>query len=269
MSIDFRYIPVSGALSGQSFEKQTEQALNELGVVLDESNATSGEALDAANNALRTANNALSAAENAQTDAQNATATANQAQGRADAAYDVAESAASRSTEAYDLAAQADSVAAGALSIAQSAQTVAEFATTTAAEAKQTADSSWEKASNARALAELAYGIFTVDATPRDANQAYQGTEKSYLTNSDPGSPNVNFPPAIKAPIWFEVAITDDQQTVLQTCRDDLSDLVYTRKGVVDDSDPENTIVTWSPWKSSNTLKEALKNSLLPRQLFL
>lgn len=255
MPIDFKYVPLSGALSGKSFEDQTEQAINELGIVLDESNATSGEALNTANNALRTANNALNTAETAYTDAHNAAVAAAQAQTTADAARNTADSAASQSAQAYDLAARAESNSGEALNMAQAAQTTAESASADATEALDTAAGARQTAVSALALAEMANGIFTVDETQRDADEAYDGAEKSYLTNVDPDSPNLNFPSALKGPLWFEVSVTDDGFAVIQTCRDENASLVFTRKGTVDDNDPENTLVTWTPWKSANVLK--------------
>jgi hypothetical protein len=39
---------------------------------------------------------------------------------------------------------------------------------------------------------------------------------KSYLTNNDPDAPNLNFPPNLTPPLWFEVFVSDDGSAVTQ-----------------------------------------------------
>jgi hypothetical protein len=95
--------------------------------------------------------------------------------------------------------------------------------------------------------------VFTVDATARDANAAYLGTEKSFLANTDAAAPNLNFPAGLTPPYWFMVYITDDGRAVTQTCWNDTSSLVYTRTGEINDSDSENLVATWGPWNAAAT----------------
>jgi len=91
MPVKFKYVPTSGALSGKSFEAQTEAAFNELGAEIDQIREIAEEvkriaqtAVDTANAAMTTVQTAVDAANMAQTAAANATSAANMASAKAD-----------------------------------------------------------------------------------------------------------------------------------------------------------------------------------------
>lgn len=70
---DFHYVPAEGKLSGLQFQKQTEDALNDMGNrIITGAEADSAEALEKANQALAASANAVETANNADTKAQNA-----------------------------------------------------------------------------------------------------------------------------------------------------------------------------------------------------
>ena len=48
MSVDFKYVPINGPLSGRAFEEQTERAFNELGANMDGMQQTAAQAVDIA-----------------------------------------------------------------------------------------------------------------------------------------------------------------------------------------------------------------------------
>jgi hypothetical protein len=105
--------------------------------------------------------------------------------------------------------------------------------------------------------ANAAMGVFALDNSLRDADQAYAETEKSYLTNAgvalnedNEPSANINFPLELTPPFWFEVFISEDGARATQTAWDDTAGHIFTRVGAVNASDPENPVVTWTPWNS-------------------
>ena len=150
---NFRYLPLSGPISGSDVLSQTERAFNELG-------ATSLEALDVANNAvsiagkaandaisaITTANEALAMATNASHNAQNAVATANSALGKAQQALSYA-------NDAIDTAQQALSASDTALTTANNALAAANRAQSAANAAQETANSALGAANTANIMA--------------------------------------------------------------------------------------------------------------------
>ena len=142
MPYQFRYLPLTGPLSGRSFEKQTELAFNEIGnyaydasetadkasKLAQEASKTAGDAKDIANDAItlsRQANEAgtqaLHTAQEALTTANTASATATSAMTKADLASAVAENANTVSTQALDTAQKADMKAQTAIDTADTA----------------------------------------------------------------------------------------------------------------------------------------------------
>ncbi|MDR2075953.1 MAG: hypothetical protein LBP61_03335 [Desulfovibrio sp.] len=256
MATDFHYVPLAPeALSGPELIDQTERAINELGGCIDEVNTLANQALSAANNALSTANEALLAAQNAQEDADEAGALAATALQTAQTAIADAATAIARANAAFDQAAISDSTAQNALADARTALTTANSAMSQATSAAQDAAQALNIAQGATSTAERALGIFLLDDTERDADEAYYSAEKSYLTNAA----NVHFPPELTPPIWFEVFITDDETSVTQTAWDNSAGRVFTRCASVNNSDPDNPVVTWTPWNSV-AVPETVKN---------
>jgi hypothetical protein len=260
MPTDFHYVPLTPEpLSGPEFIDQTERAINELGANIDDAQNVANQAITTANNAVTTANDALLEAQNAGADADAAQSTANTALSTANTALADAATAISTANNAFDTAAIADSNAGDALDTANTALATAETASSVAATAGQNAEQSLMTASAALDYAERAIGIFAVTAEAVDANEEYDGAEKLYLTNGSADTPNANLPSDLSAPIYFEVFITDDGASVTQTAWDTTAQKVFTRCGSVNDSDPDNPVVTWTPWNSV-AVPETVKN---------
>ena len=103
--VDFHYIKTgTGELSGPSFVKQTEFAINELGGLMEEVENTAENALDIANKAQTAADNAQTTADTALSQARNAQATADAAQQAADQAQATADDALEAAQNAGDAA---------------------------------------------------------------------------------------------------------------------------------------------------------------------
>lgn len=103
--VDFHYIKTgTGELSGPSFVEQTELAINELGVFIEDVENTAESALD-------TANKAQTAADTAQTTADTALSQAQQAQASADAAQQAADQAQTTADNALEAAQNAGDAA--------------------------------------------------------------------------------------------------------------------------------------------------------------
>ena len=121
MDFKFSYLPLTGPLSGKSFEDQTARAINEVGQfaadakdLSDEALARAkaaasdaGKALDKANEASSTANRALESATDAGQTADDAVRAAQQAQATADNALTRAEEGVSQATQALATASTA------------------------------------------------------------------------------------------------------------------------------------------------------------------
>ncbi len=132
---DFKYVPTSGPISGQSVLSQTEQALNELGQtsydtleMAKNATAVANQAASTAVSAITTANEALAIAGNAASDARSAIDTANSALSSAQDAID-------RANTAIDNAANAQTRSDEALRLANEALNAANTAQTTATDA--------------------------------------------------------------------------------------------------------------------------------------
>ena len=103
--VDFRYIKTgTGDLSGPSFVEQTELAINELGVFIEDVENTAESALDTANKAQTAADHAQTTADTALSQAQAAQASADAAQQAADQAQTTANTALEAAQNAGDAA---------------------------------------------------------------------------------------------------------------------------------------------------------------------
>lgn len=255
MPTDFKYVPQNpDPISGVEVLKQTERAINELGGEIDAGNETANEALQVANSALTSATNAVNIATSAGTTAQNALSQVEALTPRVTAVESVAANALAQANTATDNAAVAQTTANAAQIAANNAQTTANAAQSASTAAQDTADaaqalasSAQVSANNAMAVANAAQGIYEVDDTANlDANEYYLQAQRIYVTGATPQ----NFPPEVGEPIWFAIFITDDGKNIIQECHDSASTLIYTRVGTVNFSDPENPVVTFSPWNS-------------------
>lgn len=250
MAIDFHYIPLNpDPISGQDVLDQTEQAINELGGQIDTTNSLAQQAIDTANSAEATANSALTEAQNAVTTANSAQTTANSAQTTANTALNAAQTAQTTANTALDNAAIAQTTA-------DNAQTAADNAQTSADNAQTTADNAQNSANNAQTTADSAItaidniGTYFINTDNNyDANSLYTHYARVYVNGTAP----LNFPDGFTTPIWFDAFPNEDGSAIIQTARNDISNLIYTRVGGINNSDPANPIVTWSPWNTVAT----------------
>lgn len=258
MPTDFKYMPQNpDPISGVEVLKQTERAINELGGEIDAGNETANEALQVANSALTSATNAVNIATSAGTTAQNAlsqvealTPRVTAAEGGVVTAQATANTAINNAAIAQSTASAAQSTASAAQSTANAAQASANTAQITAEAVQATANLAQDSANAAYTNAEVAKGIYETDDTESlDANTYYKRPQRVYVTGSTPQ----NFPSEIDEPIWFSIFITDESNQVIQECHDSSSVLIYTRVGSVNNSDPENITVIWSPWNTVAT----------------
>jgi hypothetical protein len=245
MPVDFHYVPVSGALSGEAFEKQTERAFNELGEDIDEAREDAREAIDIATEAKALAVNALNATDSA-------IAAATTAQGKADAALSAAsdatvaaQAAGAKADNAANLAAAAGTKADNAEAAADAAGTNAQAAKSTAEAARDTADLALSVGQGAEDAAERAMGLFRVDDETLNADTLVD-PDKLYLTN--PAAASLPLP----VPAWLAVCSTDDGLLATQRCWGE-DGVVYTRTASVerpDEDESNNTpVANWNAWR--------------------
>jgi hypothetical protein len=251
---DFKYLPLTGELPGKEFERQTEQAINEVGEAAHEAKETAQEAAQSSAQAEQVAAQALENAQSALTAAGNAQ------QGTDENAQSIQTLQENANINKQDIEAlqggmaQAEqNITASAGNIAQNSESIANMQGSVA-EAASAAASAYALGSS---IANLAKGVFIVDAAFRDANELYGAGEKLYLTNAgealnDDGEPsaNLNFPPQLSPPLWFEMFISEGGANATQTAWDSSSAHIFTRVGAINASDPENPVATWTPWNS-------------------
>lgn len=242
MPVDFKYLPFAPEpLSGLLFIEQTEAAFNELGAEIDVNTAHADEALATANSAAQVAENALETAQDTVSTANTALTTANTALSNSTTALNTANTA-------YDNATNAVSVSNVAKDTADAASVTANDASATATQAVADITAAVTTANMAKDIAQTAFDLaasandsyITSDAEI-DADTAYSSPERSYLTNTA----NANFP--IPAPYFFNVIIADNLEAVTQQCWNDETTL-YRRYATIDNTDPDNPVVTWSNW---------------------
>ncbi len=251
MPYNFQYTPTSGPLSGQSFETQTRQAINEIGG-LSEFAIASGQAAEnvaenaqaAAQNAVAQAENAASAAQNAEAMAQEAKAAATAAQGGVDAAAAVANEALDEAITAKSLAAQAESKASGAETLATSADAKASVAERAAGEAQGTAATALE-------VSRAALGHYVFTDTGVDADAALRPQKLFVAEHAD----NRNFP--VQPPLYFTVIANNLGDSVTQySWAAATPQTVYVRSAVIEEVENTQTgevteVATWNEY--SNT----------------
>ncbi len=247
MSYAFRYVPTSGDLSGEAFEKQTETAINELGRYIGDSTAGAEEAKSLAENAVATANSAQDSAQQAVTIAQQAETTATAAAARAEAARQTAQAAESGLSATAEVLGQAVSTAGNAMALAEAAETAASAAQdAVAAVNRDMTNLTGIVYANADAVSQSRMFTATdTDGNPFDCNKYYFNHAKIHLT----GDGVSNGPPNAATPLWVEVSVTNDGLCVLQHCLSGATDTIFTRYGSIDSGDPDKPVVTWGPWR--------------------
>ncbi len=245
----FQYDPPSGPISGVSFEDQTELAINDLHSRVDETNTNTSEAKDTADQALASASEAKQAAALAQTSADEAKTQITQVRNDLTSTTVVANNAMIRANNAFDLAATAQSQA-GQVTTGLSNH-IADHNNPHAVTAEQVgAYSTIETDSRISSLVpsiEAAMGKFRTETEDADVNTLYDVADKIYLT----GAGTTNLPPDITIPAWLMVYINEGDTAVTQRIWDSSSThLIYERTGTINNSDPNNPVVAWTPWNT-------------------
>jgi multidrug efflux pump subunit AcrA (membrane-fusion protein) len=182
----------------------------------------------------------------AQTSADNAKTAADNARAAADAAQAAADTAQGKANDGYALALSSHNEAVDAMSRADLAFDKADSAEQEAGEVRNTlaninAGLTDLGEDNVRAM-----GQYREEPEPADLNEYYDSPNKILLTNS--GSAPV--PADLTFPVWAEIEVSETGSAVTQTIWDNTGSRIYTRCAEVNDSDPEEPIVTWSPWNS-------------------
>jgi len=244
MAVKMRYVPTSGSLSGMSFEKQTERAFNELGVEIDDANATAAEALDVATQAENNSNQAILGV-------QAATEAANDASLKADAANGAAQQAVATANAAQTAANNANDQSATAMANAQTALSGVADANATANNALSVATQARGMAQTASAQAQTALSMFangmayTVTPDDTNLNTIFLG-QRLYLTGTVNNAP-------IAVPFYLDVVNTNDVTGATQRvwCPDSPQE-VYSRSAVIVNPTSQNPSVTWGAWQSSS-----------------
>lgn len=122
MTTNFKYVPLSGPISGAAVLSQTERAFNELGRNIDANTEIAQKALDVSTQANMAANQAVTDSLNAVTIATNADSLAHQALANSQTAMSDASSAVTTANAAKSAAAQANATAEIAKNEAETAQ---------------------------------------------------------------------------------------------------------------------------------------------------
>lgn len=249
MAIDFHFVPFPPeAISGPEVLEQIEIAINELGGTSDDVRAIAEEALERANEALSEAGSAVSTANEAQ-------ATANRADQKAQEAIDIANdldvrvtNAQNRADGAYDIATQADSNSTQAIDTANNAIEIANEAIDNADTAQQTAEEANQKAEIALGYVEY-LGVY-IENAGSDLNLDIITSSAKYFVTSENST---NYPHELSVPYYLDVEnniLDDGTKTEAIQYAFNSSDLSkkYGRSSTIDNTDPDNPIVTWSGW---------------------
>ena len=232
----FKYLPLEGALSGLSFQQQTEDAINDIGNVAYATEQVADEALKIAQQAynialaaLETANNALAAAQTAQQTADTALNIANNALSVGTAAATAAAAAQKRADEAYDLADAAQKAA-------DAAQKAADSAANDATNALTKAESALTKIEQ---LSVLNYYNNLTNAT--DVNTLVDIHRWYLQASNNPNAPETN-------PGFLNVDNDYNDSVCKQLWVSKTTGAIYNRFGqIVENSDPA-TVSSWSEW---------------------
>ena len=239
----FKYLPLEGALSGLSFQQQTEDAINDIGNVAYATEQVADEALKIAQQAynialaaLETANNALAAAQTAQQ--------------TADTALNIAKNALSVGTAAATAAAAAQKAADAAQKAADAAQKAAAAAQKTADAAQKAADSAANDATNALTKAEDALTKIEQLSVLNYYNNLTEATDVNTLVDihrwylqasNNPNAPETN-------PGFLNVDNDYNDSVCKQLWVSKTTGAIYNRFGqIVENSDPA-TVSSWSEW---------------------
>ncbi len=246
---NFQYDPPTGPISGVSFEDQTELAINDLHDRIDETNTNTSEAKDTADQALASASEAKQAAAQAQTSADEAKTQITQVRNDLTATTTVANNAMTRANNAFDLAATAQGQASQATT--GLSNHIADHNNPHAVTAEQagayTIAETEYRIGSLVPLIDAAMGTFRIETEDVDIDTFYYGANKIYLT----GSGTTPLPPNITIPAWLMVYINEDDTAATQRLWDSSNThLIYERTGKINNSDPENPVVTWTPWNT-------------------
>lgn len=247
----FQYQPLNGKLSGESFEQQTEDVINDLGQVVYEVKEQSTQAGELAQSAMDTARKAQETADRAESKADNAQQTA-------DAALSAGNASGESAAAAMLAAKKAQSTADTAVGLANSAQSAADKNSEQITvvkhelqEAKNTADNAVVTANNALSqVQEVAQRFDDFDFEKIneavDINGYFIKLKRYYIANAAAN----NLP--VSSEGWLDIDICNDDEQVRQIYR--LADgTVYTRAGVIN---AESTAATWGEWSKNATQSE-------------
>lgn len=239
----FKYVPLEGALSGLSFQQQTEDAINDIGNVAYATEKVADEALQVAQQAynialaaLETANNALAAAQTAQQTANTALNIANNALSVGTTAATAAAAAQNRADEAYDLADAAQKAADAAQNTADAAQEAANNAANDATNALTKAEDALTKIEQ---LSVLNYYNNLTEAT--DVNTLVDVHHWYLQASNNPNAPETNSG-------FLNVDNDYNDSVCKQLWVSETTGAIYNRFGqIVENSDPA-TVSSWSEW---------------------
>ena len=239
----FKYLPFEGALSGLSFQQQTEDAINDIGNVAYATEKVADEALQVAQQAynialaaMETANNALAAAQTAQQTANTALNIANNALSVGTAAATAAAAAQNRADEAYDLADAAQKAADAAQNTADAAQEAANNAANDATNALTKAEDALTKIEQ---LSVLNYYNNLTEAT--DVNTLVDVHRWYLQASNNPNAPETNSG-------FLKVDNDYNDSVCKQLWVSETTGAIYNRFGqIVENSDPA-TVSSWSEW---------------------
>lgn len=239
----FKYLPFEGALPGLYFQKQTEDAINDIGNVAYATEKVADEALQVAQQAynialaaLETANNALAAAQTAQQTANTALNIANKALSVGTAAATAAAAAQNRADEAYDLADAAQKAADAAQNTADAAQKAANSAANDATNALTKAEDALTKIEQ---LSVLNYYNNLTKAT--DVNTLVDIHRWYLQASNNPNAPETNSG-------FLNVDNDYNDSVCKQLWVSETTGAIYNRFGqIVENSDPA-TVSSWSEW---------------------
>lgn len=239
----FKYLPLEGALSGLSFQQQTEDAINDIGNVAYATEQVADEALKIAQQAynialaaLETANNALAAAQTAQQTADTALNIANNALSVGTAAATAAAAAQNRADEAYDLADAAQKAADAAQNTADAAQKAANSAANDATNALTKAEDALTKIEQ---LSVLNYYNNLTKAT--DVNTLVDIHRWYLQASNNPNAPETN-------PGFLNVDNDHNDSVCKQLWVSETTGAIYNRFGQIVENSDHATVSSWSEW---------------------
>lgn len=243
----FQYVPPAGPLPGWSMERQTEDAINEIGNIAYSSDEIAREAREIAQQAYNAAQAAIEMATNAITAAQNAQQTA-------DTALNTANTAVSKADNAQASADAAQKAAAAAQKSANDAQTSADNAQSTANIAIENASQALSAANEAKASADQSNQRLDVLEPIVDTLRWYENVtdnidfntrvelERAFLQ----GTANTNGP--IPGPGWLDVDDDYNETYIRQKFIAQADGACYVRFGtIVPDSSPIE-VSSWTVW---------------------